>query len=137
MNRTDRAENRAARQGRRQYHACGTPVTGGSMSEDFEREVLRRVPLDRRAFIKKMVVGAAFAAPVIASFNMVGLGAGSAQGLTPNAISRQELLCDRKIAERNQLQHQISSLSPNAPAALKARLQKRLDAVNAYIAAHC
>ena len=38
------------------------------MSEEFEREVLRRVPFDRRAFIKKMVVGAAFVAPVIASF---------------------------------------------------------------------
>jgi hypothetical protein len=106
------------------------------MSEEFEREVLRRVPLDRRAFIKKMVVGAAFAAPVIASFNMVGLGAGSAHGLTSNVVSRHDLTCQLKTDAAARLQTQISNLPTNAPPALKARLQKRLDTLNAWLTAN-
>jgi len=106
------------------------------MSEEFEREVLRRVPFDRRAFIKKMVVGAAFVAPVIASFNMVGLGAGSAQGLTRNT-TRQDQLCQLKSAERDRTQNQLNNLSSSAPPQLRTRLQNRINALDAWISAHC
>jgi hypothetical protein len=55
------------------------------MSEDeFQHEVLDAVAEDRRAFLKKMVVGAAFAVPAIASFNMSSLSAVSADAITAN-----------------------------------------------------
>jgi len=50
--------------------------------EEFDRRIAGRIAFDRRAFIKKMVVGAAFAAPAVASFNMLGFG--TAQGFTSN-----------------------------------------------------
>jgi hypothetical protein len=41
------------------------------MSEDeFDRQVLARISLDRREFVKRVLRGAAFTAPVIASFDM-------------------------------------------------------------------
>lgn len=41
------------------------------MDEDrLDAEVLARVPLDRRQFVKRMVVTTAFATPVVASFTM-------------------------------------------------------------------
>jgi len=101
------------------------------MSEEFEHEVLGRLPLDRRAFIKKVVVGAAFAAPLIASFNMVGLGAGSAHGLTSNTR------CAVLENELNNLQNELANLPPGAPAALRTRIQKRISALEANIIAHC
>jgi len=106
------------------------------MSEEFEREVLGRFPLDRRALLKKMVLGAAFAAPVIASFNMVGLDAGTAHGLTTNT-SRQGLICQQKTALRDQLKNEVAGLPAGAPAALKVRLQKRINTLDAWIAANC
>lgn len=39
--------------------------------EELEREVLGEVGEGRRAFLKKLIVGAAFAAPAVASFTMV------------------------------------------------------------------
>ncbi len=43
------------------------------MDEDrVEREVLGRVPLDRRQFVKRVATTAAFAAPVVASFSIAG-----------------------------------------------------------------
>jgi hypothetical protein len=38
--------------------------------EELERKVLDRVGVDRRAFVKRMLRGAAFTVPVIASFDM-------------------------------------------------------------------
>jgi hypothetical protein len=38
--------------------------------EELEREVLWRVAVDRRDFVKRMLRGAAFTVPVIASFDM-------------------------------------------------------------------
>src|SRR5437763_286805 len=48
--------------------------------EDLDRELLSKLSMDRRAFIKKVVVGAAFAAPVVASFDMFAFS--SAYGKT-------------------------------------------------------
>jgi hypothetical protein len=48
------------------------------MPEDFER-VAKSVGDDRRAFLKKMAVGTAFAVPVVSSFSMSGVGAAFAQ----------------------------------------------------------
>lgn len=38
-----------------------------------EDEVLEKVDPDRRGFVRKVIVGTAFAAPVISSFSMDGL----------------------------------------------------------------
>jgi hypothetical protein len=38
--------------------------------EELEREVLAQVGVDRRGFVKRMLRGAAFTVPVIASFDM-------------------------------------------------------------------
>jgi hypothetical protein len=48
------------------------------MPEDFER-VAESVGDDRRAFLKKMAVGTAFAVPVVSSFSMSGVRAAFAQ----------------------------------------------------------
>jgi hypothetical protein len=55
------------------------------MSEDFER-ALEGVSDDRRAFLRKMVVGTAFAVPVVSSFSMAGVQAAFAQ--TPAVSAR-------------------------------------------------
>ncbi len=65
--------------------------------EDFEREVLSGVPVDRRAFVRRMVVGTAFAVPAVASFSMVGLTPASADAISPNQGDFINELC--KIPE--------------------------------------
>ena len=106
------------------------------MSEDFlEREVLGRVHMDRRAFVKKLIIGAAFAAPAVASFDMLTSKPGYGV-LSANGVSRQDIICQQKIALRDSLQATLTSLPTDAPAALKNRLQRRVDKLNAYIAAH-
>ena len=107
------------------------------MPEEFlEREVLGRVGMDRRAFVKKFIVGAAFAVPAIVSFDMLASKAGYGVG-APNGISRQAMICDRKTAIRDALQNEYNNLPSNAPDALKTRLKNRIDQLNAYLVAHC
>lgn len=48
------------------------------MSDDLERAI-DAVPEDRRAFIRKLVIGTAVAAPVVSSFTMTGVQAVYAQ----------------------------------------------------------
>lgn len=56
------------------------------MDEDgLERRVLWRVPLNRRQFVKRLAVGSAFAAPVIASFSMEGLTINQASAQVANS----------------------------------------------------
>ena len=106
------------------------------MSEDFlEREVLGRVPMDRRAFVKKLVLGAAFAVPAIASFDMLTSTTGYGT-VGPNG-GRNRLTCQRKIDELTWLQQTLNNLPANAPAALKARLQSKINSVHAYLVANC
>jgi hypothetical protein len=52
--------------------------------EELDGLGLDHIDAGRRSFLKKMVIGTAFAVPAIASFNMVGLSASSADGLTSN-----------------------------------------------------
>jgi hypothetical protein len=52
--------------------------------EQLEREVLSRVELDRRSFVKRVVLGTSFAVPVVASFQMDALTMNSASALVPN-----------------------------------------------------
>ena len=61
------------------------------MSEDqLEREVLGRAAIDRRSFIKKVIVGSAFAVPLVASFDMFAGGQASGSTCaTPNSTSGQ------------------------------------------------
>jgi hypothetical protein len=48
----------------------GNKGTVGMSTKD---EVLEKVDPDRRGFVRKVIVGTAFAAPVISSFSMDGL----------------------------------------------------------------
>ena len=52
--------------------------------EMLEREVLSRVAPDRREFVKKYLIRAAFAVPVIASFSMRNPSRAHAQTFTSN-----------------------------------------------------
>ncbi len=64
------------------------------MSDDeLDREILKRVPMDRRAFIRRAVIGAAFAAPVVASFAAGELAGGDRASATsePAFVSNQEI----------------------------------------------
>jgi hypothetical protein len=67
---------------------AGSDATEGS-------PLLRGVPMDRRAFLRRAAVGSAVAAPVVASFSMSGLGAAYAQtpGLSGTGGSNQLELC--------------------------------------------
>jgi hypothetical protein len=49
-----------------------------------ENEVLESVELSRRGFVKKVVLGSAFAVPLVASFDMRSLTAAAADCYTPN-----------------------------------------------------
>jgi hypothetical protein len=60
------------------------------MSEQELDEVLTHVGVDRRTFVKRIVLGTAFAVPVVASFEMDSLAAAPAVR-TPNGIGRQHL----------------------------------------------
>ena len=51
-------------------------VSGDALERD---EVLARVGMDRRGFVKRLVVGAAFASPIVASFAMRDTALGAAQ----------------------------------------------------------
>jgi hypothetical protein len=60
------------------------------MSEDhLEREVLGEIGMDRRSFVKKLVLGAAFAVPVISSFDMLtsSIAGGATTCTTANATA--------------------------------------------------
>jgi hypothetical protein len=103
--------------------------------EEFEREVAGRFAVDRRAFIKKMVVGAAFAAPVIASFNMVGLGAGTAHG---SITSNTSGICNKLEKQLQGVNTAYNSLPPNGSARARAILNAERQAIkNQQIANHC
>ncbi len=47
------------------------------MSSD---EIAERVDVDRRRFVRRLVTGAAFAAPIVASFDMTSLSMNAAFG---------------------------------------------------------
>ncbi len=54
------------------------------MAEEIENELLEGVAVTRRSFVRKVVLGSAFAVPVIASFEMRSLTAEAANCLSPN-----------------------------------------------------
>jgi len=59
------------------------------MSEDeLERELLSKVDVDRRSFIKR-AIGSAFAVPIVASFSMDALSSDAVAARTPNGVKRQ------------------------------------------------
>jgi hypothetical protein len=93
--------------------------------EEFDRRIAGRAAFDRRAFIKKMVVGAAFAAPAVASFNMLGLG--TAQGLfTSNTTG-----CGKLQKELQALQTAYAATPPGSRT--RAIIQAEEDAVRAQM----
>ncbi len=64
------------------------------MSDDeLDRELLKRVPMDRREFVRRAVIGAAFAVPVVASFAAGELAGGHRAAATPESafMSNQSL----------------------------------------------
>lgn len=54
------------------------------MAPETENELLEGVALVRRGFVRKVVLGSAFAVPVIASFEMRSLSAFAADCISPN-----------------------------------------------------
>lgn len=50
------------------------------MSEEPFDEIVERVKIDRRAFVRRLAVGSAFAIPVITSFDMNTLSMNLASG---------------------------------------------------------
>jgi len=57
--------------------------------DDLDREVLSLVGIDRRQFVKRLMVGSAFAVPVVASFVMAALtsAAGEQSQALANGVS--------------------------------------------------
>jgi hypothetical protein len=107
-----------------------------AMSEDFlEREVLGRVSMDRRSFVKKLVAGAAFAVPVIASFDM--LTSQSGYGVASGNGARHQAICQSKTQLRDSLKNQIDNLPVGTPDRVRNALQNRYNNLNAYIIANC
>ncbi len=52
------------------------------MGEDPSEEIVNRVAMHRRSFVKRLVVGTAFAVPVVSSFDMRNLAMNVASGQT-------------------------------------------------------
>lgn len=59
------------------------------MAPETENELLENVALTRRSFVRKAVLGSAFAFPVVASFDMRSVQAGTPDCLTPNQTGSQ------------------------------------------------
>jgi hypothetical protein len=66
--------------------------------EELDRDVLERVGVNRRDFVKRIVLGTAFASPVIASFSMSGLSAASAAAQTSNQGPLGNIISDQAQA---------------------------------------
>jgi Putative Ig domain len=49
-------------------------------------EVLSRITINRRELVRRLVIGTAFAVPVVSSFDMLALTTSSAEALTPNQL---------------------------------------------------
>jgi hypothetical protein len=60
------------------------------MAPDFEDRVLGRVAVNRRKFVRDVVLGTAFAVPAIASFDMRSLSAYAADCLSPNQTEQTQ-----------------------------------------------
>jgi hypothetical protein len=56
---------------------------------ELEDEILGHVGMDRRSFVKRLILGGAFAVPVVASFDMGAL-AGVASARQPNGTRSGE-----------------------------------------------
>ena len=80
--------------------------------EQLERELLGQVAVDRRTFMRRYVVGAAFAAPVVASFFMRS-SAGHATTFTSNSCylsnSTPTVPTDKKQCKNGGWQHLIDN----------------------------
>jgi hypothetical protein len=64
---------------------CGGKGAHKKMTNEQEKEILDRIDPVRRDIVKKFITGAAFAAPVIASFSMDGLTVSSALAQSINS----------------------------------------------------
>lgn len=60
------------------------------MAPEVENELLGNVALTRRSFVRKAVLGSAFAVPVVASFDMRSIKAEASECLTPNQTYVQD-----------------------------------------------
>ena len=60
---------------------------GETMEPDrLNDEILSRVEINRRELVRRLVIGTAFAVPVVSSFDMAALTTSSANALTPNQL---------------------------------------------------
>jgi hypothetical protein len=58
------------------------------MDEDIDNEILSQMNPDRRAFVKRIAAVTAFAAPMIASYDLQSLSASVARAAVSNTTSR-------------------------------------------------
>jgi hypothetical protein len=56
--------------------------------EELQRELLEQVAIDRRSFVKRAVLGSAFAVPIVASFAMKNADIASANAIGGNQSGR-------------------------------------------------
>ena len=65
----------------------GRDVAAETMEPDrLNDEVLSRVEINRRELVRRLVIGTAFAVPMLSSFDMAALTTSSANALTPNQL---------------------------------------------------
>jgi hypothetical protein len=57
--------------------------------EELQRELLEQVAIDRRSFVKRAVLGSAFALPIVASFAMKNADIASAHVLGGNQSGQE------------------------------------------------
>jgi hypothetical protein len=83
--------------------------------EELEHDVLRYVEMDRRAFVKRIVAGTAFAVPVVASFSMDALASthvvtpGLVSNTTQSGMSTNQALPPNQALPSNQAQGALPS----------------------------
>ncbi len=70
--------------GERPWGATGRSET--MEPDQLNDEVLSRVTINRRELVRRLVIGTAFAVPVVSSFDMAALTTSSANALTPNQL---------------------------------------------------
>ena len=74
------------------------------MSDDFD-SVINQVSHDRRTFLRRLIIGTAFAVPIVSSFSMAGIEAayaGTRHGLRHANQTDGDRDCDDGVRHPNQ-----------------------------------
>lgn len=72
---------------------------------ELDREILSRVAVNRRTFVKRAILGTAFAVPIVASFDMQHLTAETEAARAPYGGVRRQHVSHRSAYYPSNLQH--------------------------------